>query len=207
MSRGVGAFSLILFFVCLSGIASASGGGVSFTAGADCVSPFDSFASTFWLSVGGCGRGTVATSVALIAPPPPEVVPPQLSPELWNWIHPVKMIASVNATCRVADTLSPVAQCSCSSKISARTAILLGQRLSDDTYVGDTGLLHRVHDGSESAEGHVFVSPQENCLSFRIANLLANFLRDVMDVDGIVAEVNPLLLVNGDHQAFFGDLF
>ena len=46
--------------------------------GCDCVMPFDSLASTFWVCAGFAGNGTVLTSVAPIASPPPPA--PQVSP-------------------------------------------------------------------------------------------------------------------------------
>ena len=66
--------------VSFSGIGIASGVGSSFTWGNDCVSPFDSLARMFCVSVAACGSGMVLTRVALMALPP-EPVPPQDSPE------------------------------------------------------------------------------------------------------------------------------
>src|SRR6266704_5227235 len=39
----------------------------------------------------------------------------------------------------------------------------------------------------------------------RIADFLLQLIRNLIDVDGIVPEKYPLLLVNTDHQALFGD--
>src|SRR5450755_969522 len=88
--------------------------------------------------------------------------------------------------------------------MSAMAAILL-QRLRNDAHVGDAGLLHRVHDGGEGPEGNVLVGAQEYGLTLGVTNLLAQASANLIDVDGIVAEKNSLLAVDGDHQPFFGN--
>src|SRR5580698_10269409 len=113
------------------------------------------------------------------------------------------MIA-VTATWKPADQVRARGQLSCSKKISAFCAILF-QRLSHDAHVGDARLFYRVHDGCESAEGHVFVGADEDELIAGIADLLAALGGDLVDVDGVVAEKNPLIFVNRDDGTFFGD--
>src|SRR5581483_3319783 len=115
------------------------------------------------------------------------------------------MIAAVIATCSPIDQARLRPQRSCSKKISAFAAIGL-ERLSDNAHVADAGTLDRVHDGGESAEWDVFIGTQENRLMLRIANLLPQFVADLIDVHRIVSEEDALLLVNADHHALFGDL-
>src|ERR1017187_7316686 len=174
--------------------------GISF--GFDCERPFDSLASTFCASGCAFGRGMLVTSVALIAPPPP-LAAPQFSPRPLGIM--LKIASANNATCNPTEPTSDRRETWSCGKMSAPAAILL-QRLGNDAYVGDAGLLDRVHDGGEGAEGHVLIGAQEDGLAFGIANLLAQSRADLVDVDGIVAEKNFLLAVDGDHQPLFGDL-
>src|SRR6266481_8598043 len=110
------------------------------------------------------------------------------------------------ATCSTSDQVRLRPQRSCSKKISAFAAMRV-QRLSHDAYVGDARGFHRVHNGGESAEGHIFVGTDEDGLVLRIADFLFEPGSDLVDVDRVVAQKNALLLVNADHQAFFGNLF
>ena len=41
----------------------------------------------------------------------------------------------------------------------------------------------------------------------RVANFLLKPGADFIDIDGVVAQKDPLLLVDADHQPLFGDLF
>src|SRR5271166_6310492 len=171
--------------------------------GGDWDKPFDSLASTFCASGCTLGNGMLLTSVALIAPPPPWV-PPQFSPRPLGMI--LKIARANNARCSATEPTSERPEaCSC-GKMSASAAILL-QRLSDDTHVGDSGLLDGVHDGGESAEGNVLVGTHEDGLAFGIANPLPQLRTNLIDVDGIVAQKYLLLAVDGDHQTLLGDLF
>src|SRR5580704_6750455 len=113
------------------------------------------------------------------------------------------MIA-VTATWKPADQVRARGQLSCSKKISAFCAILF-QRLSHDAHVGDARLLYRIHDGGESAEGYVLIGADEDELIARIADLLAEFGCDFVDVDGIVTEENALIFVDGNDGAFLAD--
>ena len=65
----------------------------------------------------------------------------------------------------------------------------------------------RVHDGGEGAEGHIFIGADEDGLALRVADFLSDPGGDFVDVDRVIAEKHPLLFVDADHQAFFGDLF
>src|ERR1019366_392705 len=57
----------------------------------------------------------------------------------------------------------------------------------------------------EGAEGDVLVSTQKDGLALGVANFLAQPRSDLVDVDGIIAEKNFLLAVDGDYQPLFGD--
>src|SRR5947209_19806780 len=83
----------------------------------------------------------------------------------------------------------------------------LVQWLGDDADVIERRLLHRVHDGGEGVETNVFIGTNEDGLTGGIANLLPQPGSDFVDVDGIIAEKHALILVDGEHQTFFGDLF
>src|SRR5690349_13859528 len=89
--------------------------------------------------------------------------------------------------------------------MSALAAILL-QRLGDDADVVEARLLHRVHDGGEGAERNVFIGTNEDGLAAGITNFLPQPGSDFVDVNGIIAEKYALILVDGEHQTFFGDL-
>src|SRR6266849_9824852 len=105
--------------------------------------------------------------------------------------------------CSAPDQARVWPQRSCSKKISALAAMAF-ERLRDDAHVADAGLLDRVHHRGEGAERHVFVGAEKDRLMLRIANLLAELGSDLIDIDGIVAQKDALLLINADHQAFFG---
>src|SRR5215813_6721509 len=105
-------------------------------------------------------------------------------------------MANTKPTCRAADLARLGPQRSCSKKISA---LAMGpERLRHDADVGDTRLLHRIHNGRECAEGDVFVGAQINRLMRRVANFLLQHRGNGIDVDRIVAEEYPLLLVDAD---------
>src|ERR1039458_6323953 len=115
------------------------------------------------------------------------------------------MIA-VTATWKPADQPRARGQLSCSKNISAFCAILF-HRLSHDADVGDAGLFYCVHDSGESAEGDVLIGADKNKLVMGIANLLAKFGGDLVNVDGVVAHEDALIFVNGDNGAFLRDFF
>src|SRR5580698_1384960 len=195
---GVGPF----FFVSFSGMGIAFGSSFGVSFGFDSVSPFDSLANTFCVSVCGLGKGMVLTSVALMAPPPP-VVPPQLSPRLKGIRYP-KSASANNAPCSAMEPIKGPRTLPSAAKMSASAGIAL-QRLRDDAHVGDTGLLHSIHDRGEAAEGHVFIGAHVHRLTFGIANLLAKHRADLVDVDRLAVQEDFLVTIDGDHQPLFGD--
>jgi hypothetical protein len=80
----------------------------------------------------------------------------------------------------------------------------LGDGLGDDADVGEAGDAQRIDDSSEAAKGNGFVATEENGV-LGMLELLANFVGELVDVDGIVAEVNALSFVDGDDEALLGD--
>src|SRR5437016_8576167 len=153
--------------------------------------------------MGLAGSGTVLTSETPIASPPPPA--PQISPR-----RPGSMlnrtITPVNATCSPTERARGRPSFPCSKKISAFASILF-ERLGHDAHIGDAGSLDRVYDGRESSKRNVFVCADEYRLVLRVADFLAQPGLDLVDVDRVVSEEHPLLLVDADHHALFGDLF
>ena len=82
----------------------------------------------------------------------------------------------------------------------------LGDGLRDDADVGDAGLAKRVDDAGKSAEGNGFVATEKDGV-VGMLELLFNFVGEVVDVDGVVAEIDALVLVEGDDEALLGDFF
>ena len=78
------------------------------------------------------------------------------------------------------------------------------QRLGDDADVVDAGLTECVDDGSENTEGNRFIAAKINRV-LRLLKLRLNFAAQFMNVDGVVAKVHSLSLVDGDHQALLSD--
>src|SRR5512132_3285880 len=115
------------------------------------------------------------------------------------------MIPPNSSACSAMDKPNGLLQRSRSKKISAFSAMLV-QWLRYDAHVTDAGLLHRIHHRSEGAERHVFVGAQENGLSLRITHLLPQLIADLVDVDRIIAQEDPLLPVDADDHAIFRDL-
>src|SRR5271155_1906632 len=115
-------------------------------------------------------------------------------------------MTAVTARWKPADQARARPQLPCSKNISAFCAILF-QRLSDDAHVGDARLFYRVHDGGKGSEGDVLVGADKNELVAGIANLLAEFGGDLVDVDGVIAEENALVFINGNDGAFFRNFF
>src|SRR5580698_400417 len=105
-----------------------------------------------------------------------------------------------------ADQARARPQLLCSKNISAFCAILF-QRLSDDADVGDARLLDRVHNRGKGAEGDVLIGTDEDELVAGITNLLVEAGRDLVDVNGVVAEEDALILIDGDDDPLLGDLF
>ncbi len=71
------------------------------------------------------------------------------------------------------------------------------QWLRDKADVGNSRLLHRVHNGCEGAERDVLIGPDEDELIAGIANFLAKLGRDFVDINCVVAEEDALVLVDG----------
>src|SRR6266850_4213100 len=78
------------------------------------------------------------------------------------------------------------------SKYMLPAAAILLQGLCDDAHVGDACLLHGIHQRGERTEGHLFVGAQVNRLALGIAHLLPQLRRNLIDVDGVVAQEYPL---------------
>src|SRR5579863_6998406 len=110
------------------------------------------------------------------------------------------------ATCRAADQARLWPQRSCSKKISALLS-MAGQWLGHDTDIRNARLFYCVYHCGEGSEGNVFVGADKNWLMLRISNLGAQLARDFIDVDGIVAHENALLLINTEDHTFLGDFF
>src|SRR6266498_3312851 len=79
------------------------------------------------------------------------------------------------------------------------------QRLSDDTDGGNPRLLDRIHHGRKRTEGDIFVGAEKYRLVLRVAYFLPQLGANLVNVDGIVAQKHPLLLVDADHQALLSD--
>jgi hypothetical protein len=77
--------------------------------------------------------------------------------------------------------------------------------LGDDADIGDAGLFDRVHHRSEGAEGYSLIGTYVDDLLF-ILGVCSEDGRKVVDVDRFVLEKDILVLVNGDHKMFFGEL-
>src|SRR5207253_11251261 len=122
-------------------MASGSGGFTS-GSGMDFVSPRESLASTFSVFTGFAGSGTLLTSVAPMASPPPPA--PHPSPRFSGMKTAYTMMNTANAKCNTSDQASGRPKFPLSKKMSALAAIAL-QRLRHDTHVADARLLHRVH--------------------------------------------------------------
>src|SRR5581483_7625043 len=104
---------------------------------------------------------------------------------------------------RAADQARLCPQRSCSKKISP---VGMGfKRLRHDADVGDARLLDSIHDGSEGAEGNIFIGAKKSRLMLRVADFRLQLRGDLIDIDGIVPKEYPLLLVDADDHPFFGD--
>src|SRR5436305_1380962 len=126
----------------------------------------------------------VLTMVALIAPPSPPAVPPQFAP-LCPSSSPPKSSAANSAPRRAALTHNGVESRSCSVQMSAVAAIA-AQWLRHNTYLGDPGLLARIHHHGEGPEGDVLIRAQVNDLVLWITNTAAQSVGDFIHVHRIV---------------------
>src|SRR5689334_7344226 len=128
------------------------------------------------------------TRVALIAPSP-AAAPPQFSP-LRPRNTAYQMIPPKSAACSTAETVSGPRQGSRISNTSAR--ILALQGLCHDTDICDSRLLHRIHHSGKDAKGDILIGAQIDGLLCRILHLLAQFGRNLVDVDRVAPQKNAL---------------
>src|ERR1700745_322577 len=101
------------------------------------------------------------------------------------------MMDAVTRRCSRADQAKGPPQFPPSRNMSAFAAMSI-KRLGHDADVGDAGLLHRIHDRSESAERNVLVGAHVNWLVLGIANFLAQLGADLIDVHGIISQEHLL---------------
>jgi len=80
----------------------------------------------------------------------------------------------------------------------------LGDGFGDDADVGEAGYAKGIDDGGEAAERNGFVAAEEDGV-LGMLELFANFVGELVDVDGIVAEVDALGFINGDDETLLGD--
>src|SRR5438270_5574201 len=97
-----------------------------------------------------------------------------------------------SAQCSAADQASGFRQSSRSRKMSAFAAMRL-YGLSHNADVADAGLFHGVHHRRKCAERYVLITTQEDRLPRWVPHLLPQNPADRIDVDGRVAQKNPLL--------------
>jgi hypothetical protein len=76
--------------------------------------------------------------------------------------------------------------------------------LGDDGNVGDARDTEGVDDGAEGAEGNGLVSAKIDDVVL-VLGLFSDFVGELVDVDGIVAEIDELLFIDGDDEFLFGD--
>src|SRR5262249_37552742 len=91
-----------------------------------------------------------------------------------------------------------------SSGHASANARAIGNRLRDDADVGDVGLAKSVDDGGKDAEGDRFIAAKENAVPIAF-ELGLGFGAKFVRVDGAVAEVDELFLVDADDNLLFGD--
>jgi len=82
--------------------------------------------------------------------------------------------------------------------------VAVGDGLSDDADVGDAGLAKGIDDGTESTEGNGLVRSEKDGV-VGMFGLLSDFVGELMNVDGIVAEIDALIFVDGNDEFLFRD--
>ena len=82
----------------------------------------------------------------------------------------------------------------------------VGDGLGDDADITDAGLTQSIDNAGEDAEGDFFVAAEEDSV-LRLFELGFHFCAELVNVDGIVAEINLLRFVDRNDQALFGDFF
>ena len=80
----------------------------------------------------------------------------------------------------------------------------VGDGLGNDTDITDAGLAQSVYDAGEDAEGDFFVAAEEDGV-LRLFQLRVDFGAKLMNVDGIVAEIDSLGFVDRDDETLLGD--
>ena len=79
-----------------------------------------------------------------------------------------------------------------------------GDGLRDNADVVDAGEAKRVHDGGKAAEGNGFIAAEEHAFLL-VLQLIANSGAELMNIDGLVAEIDALSLIDGDDEAVLVD--
>src|SRR5712664_547921 len=80
----------------------------------------------------------------------------------------------------------------------------VGDGLGDDADVTDAGLAKSIDNAGENAEGDFLVATEEDGV-LRFFQLRFHFCAELMNVDGVVAEIDFLRFVDRDDQALLGD--
>src|SRR5580658_2234534 len=89
---------------------------------------------------------------------------------------------------------------------AARAAMLLlnlrtlGERLGDDADILYAGLAQGVNDGGPAAEGHGLVATDVHRLMRRVLHLREQLRAEIVDVHGLVVQIDALGSVNGDDH-------
>jgi hypothetical protein len=78
--------------------------------------------------------------------------------------------------------------------------------LGDDADVGNAGLAESVDDCAEGTEGNGFIGAEVDDIFLRLG-LFFDFVGKLVDVDGVVAEIDELVLVHGYDEALLSHLF
>jgi hypothetical protein len=86
------------------------------------------------------------------------------------------------------------------------SAVPVVDGLGDYADVGDARHAERVDDGAEGAEGYGFVGAEEDDIFLRLG-LFFDFVGELVNVDGVVAEIDELVFVHGDDEALLSDFF
>ena len=76
--------------------------------------------------------------------------------------------------------------------------------MGNDTDVGDAGLAEFIDDGGERAEGHGFVGAKKDGVAGMLL-LGFDFGGKLVNVDGVAAQVDFLVLIDGDDETLFGN--
>ena len=75
----------------------------------------------------------------------------------------------------------------------------LGDGFGDDADVAEAGDAKGIDDGGKNAEWNGFVAAEEDGV-IRMLELLADLGGELVDIDGIVAEVDELSFIDGDDD-------